>query len=198
MDLGPRRAAPAAGLLRTSAALVLLAACSASPAQTPRADDPDRGSPVVRVQGASDPGADPHVPLRSRVTRVAGHLSDVRRDRVARQARATVQDYLDGAFTASGRGPFRLFEAGLRRAARADQEVLTRAGGPTGRAGGRETTVTGAAAWFSVAAPGGRPVGITARLRVDLSAGSLTGRLMLTPADGRWQVFGYDLARGGR
>ena len=42
-------------------------------------------------------GAAPRVELRSRVTRVAGHLSDVRRERVGRQARATVRDYLDGA-----------------------------------------------------------------------------------------------------
>jgi hypothetical protein len=145
----------------------------------------------VHVAGADAPAS--AVQLRSGVTRVAGHLSDVRRREVARQARATVRDYLDGAFAASGHGPFRRFLPGVRRAARADQKVLTE---PAGRARSGTPAVR-AAAWFSVAAPAGRAVGVTARVRVDLRDGSLTGRLLLTRADRRWRVFGYDLARSG-
>jgi hypothetical protein len=72
--------------------------------------------------------------------------------------------------------------------------VLTQPGG----AAGTGPAVTRAEAWFSVAAPEGRPVGVTARLRVELASGSVTGRLLLSRADGAWQVFGYDLARSGR
>jgi hypothetical protein len=175
----------------TAALVLVVTGCSAAPGPTPGASAPDPGaSPAVLVHERGEPVAAPRVALRSRVTRIAGHLSDVRREQVARHVRATVRDYLDGAFAAADGGPFSRFQAGLRRAARADEEVL---------ADPEDATVTRARAWFAVAAPEGRPVGVTARLRVDLDAGgapaSLTGRLLLTRADGRWQVFGYDLAR---
>lgn len=191
MHLGRPRGRGAGGLLRTIPALVLVAGCSSSPGADPDAAAAHPGSSAVHVAGADTPA--PAVQLRSGVTRVAGHLSDVRRKQVARQARATVQDYLDGAFAASGHGPFRRFLPGVRRTARADGNVLTEPAGPA-RSG---TPAVRAAAWFSVAAPAGRPVGVTARVRVDLPDGSLTGRLLLTRADGRWRVFGYDLARSG-
>jgi hypothetical protein len=143
------------------------------------------------VVGGSDVQARTHgLRLRSRVTRVSGHLSDVRRARVAEQARHAVLDYLRGAFTDGGR-PFQDFVPALRPAARRDAAVLREAG----------AEVTDATAWFSVLASGGRPVGITARVAVELRAAtgparSLTGRLLLTEEHGAWRVFGYDLARG--
>jgi hypothetical protein len=179
----------------TAAAVVLLTSCSAAPAGTPGAVVPEAaGSEAVLVNDTGGRAAAPRVELRSRVTRIAGHLSAVRRERVARQARATVQDYLEAAFTDSGAPPFQGFQPGLRKAARADERVLV---------GARHTTLTRARAWFAVAAPHGRPVGVTARLRVDVAsmarhARALTGRLLLTWSDGRWQVFGYDLARDAR
>ena len=197
MDLGLHRARRAGVLLRALAAVVLVAACSVSPAvpaSAPGTRDADRVVSTVLVRDASGPGATHPVLLRSRVTRVAGRLSDVRRDQVARALRATVQDYLDGAFDdAPGQGWLRRFQAGLRRTARTVGGVLEQPGGA--RAG--RTTVVRAAAWFSVVAPAGRPVGATARLRVEPATGSLTGRLLLTRAERRWQVFGYDLARSG-
>ncbi len=105
-----------------------------------------------------------------------------------------MKDYLDAAFAGRGERPFRRFQAGLRRAAAADHEVLVE---------GDDVELTRAAAWFAVAAPEGRPVGITARLRLDLvvddgPATALTGRLLLTRLGGQWEVFGYDVARAGR
>ena len=68
--------------------------------------------------------------------------------------------------------------------------------------GDGQTEVVRARAWFAVAAPHGRPVGLTARLALDLTdpergaaATSLTGRLLMTRAEGEWRVFGYDVAR---
>lgn len=52
-----------------------------------------------------------------------------------------------------------------------------------------------------VAAPKGRPAGATARVRIRLVLDGertdvVSGRLLLTPIGGGWQVFGFDLARG--
>jgi hypothetical protein len=196
MDLGPPWPPPITRLAAPAALLLLVTACSASPDTPPAAGvaQPE-GSTAVLVHGSESRDAAPRLVLRSGVTRVAGHLSDVRRERVARRVRATVEAYLDGAFAAGDEGPFDGFQAGLRRAARADERVLV---GPAAPA-----AVTRAAAWLSVAAPEGRPAGVTARLRVDHggrggAAATLTGRLLLTRADGDWQVFGYDLARSGQ
>ena len=131
------------------------------------------------------------VELHSRITRIAGHLSDVRRERVTRRAGSVVAGYLDGALdgTPDRKGhALADFTAAAGRAARADGQVLR----PR-----RPVEVTRARAWFAVAAPHGRPVGLTARLSVEGEEGTpvLTGRLLMTEVDGAWQVFGYDLAR---
>ena len=174
-------------------AAVLLTACSAIAVEAPDAG-PARptGSPVALVHETEVRERPPEPRLRSRVTRVAGELSDVRRERVARQARAVVRGYLDGAFAGQD-GPFDGFVAELRRATRADEQVLV---------GDGETEVVRARAWFAVAAPHGRPVGLTARLAVELAdpdrgaaATALTGRLLMTRVEGKWRVFGYDVAR---
>ena len=179
------------------AALATLAACSGDAGPAPAADpaEPERSAVLVHRTQASEPT--PRLELRSRVTRVAGQLSDVRRERVARQVRASLVDYLEGAF-AGGDHPFRGFVPGLRRSAEADARVLRGTGRPA--AGGSGTTR--AVAWLSVAAPGGRPVGVTARVYVELpdddsgQPPTLTGRLLLTRQGQQWRVFGYDLARG--
>ena len=199
MLLRPGWTGRATRLAGTVAVLAGLTACSALDGSTRGsgtslqvdAADP-RGSGLV-VSGAGAPGSTsgstPRLVLRSRVTRVAGHLSDVRRERVARHARASVEDYLERAFVTEDH-PFRELVPQLRRAARADAPVLRGAG---------EVGVIRAAAWFAVAAPHGQPVGLTARIAVDLPAGSsVTGRLLLTEHGHTWRVFGYDVARGER
>ena len=190
MDLGPGWTAGATRLAAAAAVLVALTACSAHDAATSAsgaAAEPDGSRLVVHEAGAVK--QDPPLELTSRVTRIAGHLSDVRRERVARQVREVVADYLEAAY-ADGGHPFKTFVPGLRRAARADAPVLEGDG-----------EVVKAAAWFSVAAPRGRAVGVTARLAVDLrtddgTASSVTGRLLLTKEGAEWLVFGYDLAKG--
>ena len=185
------------GLAGPGAAL-LLAGCSVLPDAAPADGSPSSAgptpTPAVPAGVDSAPEPDSGVELRGRVTRVAGHLSDARRERVTRRAGAVVEDYLD-AMTAPGDDLPEGFVRELRPAARADDRVL----GP-----GNDVEVERARAWFSVAAPGGRPVGLTVRLAVDLApkgggtpAGTLTGRLFLTRVAGDWRVFGYDLARSG-
>ncbi len=195
-----RAAARVVAGVGAGAALLSLTACSALPAETPAAGTatPARqpaepaGPPAVLVRGTEVEEATPRPRLRSRVTRVAGELSDVRRERVARQARRTVRGYLDGAFAGED-GRFDGFLGELRRAIGADEQVL---------AGDGQTEVARARVWFAVAAPHGKPAGLTARLAVELTdpdrgeaVTSLTGRLLMTRAEGEWQVFGYDVAR---
>ncbi|MFC5728264.1 hypothetical protein [Nocardioides vastitatis] len=54
-----------------------------------------------------------------------------------------------------------------------------------------------------VAAPNGRPAGATARVRLKFTMSGgvertdlVTGRLLLTPTEDGWKVFGFDLRRG--
>ena len=200
----PRTLSRAGAAGATGAAFLALAACAGiedgrfdgAGASEPAASPP---SGPVLVHGADRAAGGPAVKddpadrighlLRSRVTRVAGPLADVRRDRVARRARAVVAGYLQGAFLHTG-DPFRAFTGRARRAARSDGELLTES---------RGVELRRAHAWFSVAAPEGRPVGLTARVLVELAdgrrAGSVTGRLLMTRTADGWRVFGYDLAR---
>jgi hypothetical protein len=184
----PRRGRRPWGVV--AAALLLLPSCSAHDDAGGTSDRSGNGSGAGGQRAGASDG--PRVELKSRVTRVAGHLSAVRRERVERQARATVEDYLQGAF-AGGDRPFADFVPALRRQAAADAAVLrSRAADGTTRAN----------AWVAVAAPRGRAVGATARIAVTVpdggSTSTLTGRLLLTVEGSRWRVFGYDLARGDR
>ena len=206
-----RLAAATAAAATTAAAVVFAVTASSARDDGPAPDaSAGDGSSALLVQGAG-PGTSavtdrvaggttsttPSVLLRSRVTRVAGHLSDVRRERVSQHAHAAVLAVMQAASDEAER-PWRGFVRGLRAEARTDAPVLRGSGEP----GPVE-----ARAWFSVAAPYGRPVGVTARVAVTLPSdeegpASLTGRLLLTRHPGgagpAWQVFGYDLARGTR
>ena len=204
MHPGPARTRPGRRVTRLvlvvvavviTAAAAVLAVTTSSARDTGPAPGTAAGTrPGVGTPLLADPSSE--IRLRSRVTRVAGQLTDVRRDRVARRAHATVLAYLETA--SGGDAPWRGAVRGLRREARADAPVLR---------GTEELGPADARAWLSVAAPHGRAVGVTARLAVTLPpddgpAVSVTGRLLLTPRAGRggtaWQVFGYDLARGTR
>ena len=193
MDPRPHRTGRRTVAAGSLAALLWVAACSGSGAPAGTGASTGPSASLAQEGAAGEPAGDEAaaLALRTRVTRVAGPLSDERRERVGRQARAVVAAYLEGAFAAGDR-PYRAFLPGLRRSARADAAVLRGEAGPVR-----------ATAWFAVAAPHGRAVGVTARLHVELPAGAepastLTGRLVLTREDGQWQVLGYDLARGER
>jgi hypothetical protein len=58
---------------------------------------------------------------------------------------------------------------------------------------------------IDVMAPKGRPAGATARVRLVFSTTGDTeervtvrGRLLLTPAHGKWRIFGYDVSKGAK
>jgi hypothetical protein len=58
---------------------------------------------------------------------------------------------------------------------------------------------------IDVMAPKGRPAGATARVRLVFTTTGDTeervtvrGRLLLTPAHGKWRIFGYDVSKGAK
>lgn len=169
------------------AAVLLLSGCTGGdeePAGDPGSPTPDVVEPVRVV---------------TTVSRVAGALSSTERTGLAEEVGAVVDRYLEGAFGGVPPGDdysaaFADFTVGAAARARKDLDVLTAEGLATA------DLVSDGAAYVAVLAPRGRTVGATARLDVSLleassadPAGTLTGRLLLTPTAGGWQVFGYDL-----
>ena len=185
------------------AAVLLLPAGGCTGGSGDATSGPTRSPEATRTTRAK-----PSVPLRVRVTHVAGRLPDRNRRALATRVRRTVSGYLDDAFV-SGPYPrtdfddsFAAFTRGAAKRARADAGLLTnRPFGSTTRS----VRATRRTASLSVLAAGARAVGVTARIDVGLVGdrgdrparrSRLTGRLMLTPQGARqWKIFGYDLAR---
>jgi len=186
----PSRAVPLTALTLLA---VLLSGCTSDP-------DPEAGPPSAPSSASPSSSAPEPLRLETAVARVAGKLSQARRERVARKAGAVVEDYLQAAFLAGPpQGAFDSFTSGARKQARHDRRLLTAAG----LRSAEPVTATHAAAYLSVLAPRGRVVGATARLEADLRVERrgeprtvrLRGRLMLTPTAKGWRIFGYDLSR---
>lgn len=141
--------------------------------------------------------------VRTTVSRIQGRLSKARRARLERNTSQLLAGYLSAAYLherpADGyRGAFPGFTSGARTLALRDVDTVADAS----FADAEDVRSRGAVAFLSVVAPEGRPVGITARVFLDLrvteKGGARTvpvrGRLMLTPGDDRWRIFGYDLS----
>lgn len=160
-----------------------------------------------RSSASEERGASPQVrttlDVRTTVSRVQGGLSRSQRARLEERAGRLLSDYLSAAFLhrRPGNGyaeAFPGFTPGARELALRDVDIT--ADGAYAKA--RDVQPRGAVAFVSVVAPDGRPAGATARvlMKLDVSeAGGnrvvqLRGRLLLTPADAGWRIFGYDLA----
>lgn len=141
--------------------------------------------------------------VRTTVSRVQGTLPKDRRARLERNAGQLLAGYFSAAYLherpADGyRDAFPGFTGGARTLALRDVETVADAE----FADAENVRSRGAVAFLSVVAPAGRPVGVTARVFLDLRVTEqgrartvpVRGRLMLTPRDGRWQIFGYDLS----
>jgi hypothetical protein len=171
------------------AALALLAstvACTADDDEPTDAEPTDSPSVTETV-----------IPLKVRVDRVRGDLTPVSRKRVVREIAESLQRYLDGALLGDyPRREFALarFTQGAEQQARRDLDLLT------GRAFKNAESVTARQlkAGVSVLAPEGRPAGATAKVRFSLDVDGvpvvLAGRLLLTPQQGTWRIFGYDVS----
>ena len=179
------------------AALVLgLAACSGDEEKDPDAP----GS-------SASEGAAP-ITTKVSIGRVAGDLDQRRRAQVKQSVAEVVDGWIDAAYVGGEwpRGDFADYSDALRdftpdakRRAAKDRALLTNVA-----IGDRVESVraTRRVLQVDVLAPGGRPVGATARVLVrfrtdgDLSRVDLVrGRLLLTATKKGWKVFGYDVSR---
>ena len=128
---------------------------------------------------------------------VRGDLSDRARSRVHEGITTSVEGYLQAALLGDyPRSDFTLagFTKGAAQDARRDLDVLT------GKAFADAESVTAKAlkADVVVLAPEGRPAGATAKIRFALDVDGVPvvvrGRLLLTPDQGTWRIFGYDVS----
>lgn len=187
-----------AGAAASTAVLLALTGCSAGADSSE--EEQRRGLDASAV-------TQPEVRVRTSVARVHGDLSDPQRKQLERKAGRVMSGYLSAAYlqqrpTAGHRGSFPGFTPDARRLALRDARTAS------GRAfaWADEVRPLGAVAFLSVVAPEGRPAGATARVLLRLAASDdrrerevqVRGRLLLTPAGKRWQIFGYDLSVGTR
>lgn len=183
---------------------VFLGGCSGDDASDDGAPEPGEAAVQSSARGLPDGTRRTTVG----VGEIAGRLS--RRDRalVRDQVGRVVDRWWRAAWLAPDypttriKAPFPGFTPAAERWARRDAGTMT-AAGISRRIGGvvpRKRTVT-----VDVLAPGGRPAAATARFRLDLATWDrrlaerigvmrVSGRLFLTPAGRRWQVFGFDVA----
>lgn len=183
-------------------ALALLAgsaACTAAEdADGARLLPPGLHHPGGAVTGTTV-GTERSVVVRTRVTRVAGRVPAAARVQLVARVDRIVTGYVEGLVDGSA-DPYAHFTPGARRLAAASDRPRLPArlrAGP-------------ASAYLAVLAPQGRILGVTARFRVPLlpdrdagprrAVADLSGRLLLTPTQGGWRVFGYDVTwpDGGR
>lgn len=159
--------------------------------------DDDKG------QKPADPGAPAQVTTQATVAALTGKLRPDVQEQLTAAVTKMVDDWFDAAFLGdfprSDYDPaFAAFTEGAATKARADLALVS-AVAIADRIDHAEAT--GRAVGLDVLAVKGRPVGVTAN--VDLTfetTGALagpqrvTGSLDLTPVDGQWKVFGFDIA----
>jgi hypothetical protein len=194
-----------------------MTACTQEHDDAPAVGESEQRTPTTAPTATAPARLD----LTVRVVRVSGGLGPARKKEVAARARRALEAYvraayLDGVGAGTGTdkggtatrstrqggtaaGAFAAFTPDTARQARRDEDLLTSAGfGDVTKVEPVEAT-----ALLSVLAPKGRVVGATARttLRFEVTDGDgnthqqdVHGRLMLTQEQGRWRIFGYELA----
>lgn len=192
-----RSTAPALALL------VGLAAGCSSEDRTP-AGSGESGPSLVEPSDAPTLQIEP-VTMLGRVTgRLARPAARKVEQRVSRIAVRWLTDaYVGGRFPRKRfDDAFAGFSRGARTAARSDLRVMSNAG-----LGARveEVTATGMSVEVDLLAVDNRPVGSTAHVLTTFRTDGpregryrVSGRLMLTKDEGRWNVFAYHVSKGGR
>lgn len=171
-------------------------------------DAPEEPTPGASTAEPTPQQPEPEaVPTRVRMGKVVGRLPAPRRKQLRRQVRPVVDGWLDrqwvdGPWPREVGDGFPGFTRQATRQARRDRGVTT-LGDLGTRIDGVE--VTRRAVRVDAVAAGRRPVGVTARVKLDLRTSgqvsrkvTLRGRLMLTRTKGGWKVFGYDVTKGKR
>ncbi|HEY1118654.1 MAG TPA: hypothetical protein VGE43_13160, partial [Acidimicrobiales bacterium] len=169
------------------------------------ADDP--GEPAAESpSGTPSATTGPAVPTKVSFGQVTGRLDRATRQQLATKVQAVVEGWTEAAYL-GGDYPRRAFAEswpgftrGAADQARRDRDLMSNQD-IGDRIDGVE--VRRNALVIDVLAVKGRPVGVTARVRLGFrTTGDLertvrvTGRLFLTRTGGQWKVFGYDVTKG--
>jgi hypothetical protein len=173
--------------------------------------DGDRAAaPPAPHSSESSPTAAAPKPVRTKLTvgTVTGHLAKKEQRRVVAAAGRVVDRWFEAAYLGDDYPRRRVdkafagFTPGARSQAHADRALLTN------EDIGRRIDAAIASrrlVQVDVLAVRGRAAGLTARFTLDLATtGKVTrkvrvrGRLFLTRTERGWQVFGYDVSKGGR
>lgn len=172
-------------------------------------DRKDAAAPTATSASASASSSPTPAELSTKVTvgRVTGHLRSRERKHLKTAVTHVVDGWFDAAFV-GGRYPrgdfhraFPRFTSGARADARHDRRLMSNAD-----IGRRIDSVeaTRRRLRIDVLAVRGRPVGVTARVGLDLATTGrlhkhleVKGRLFLTRTGAGWRVFGYDITKGG-
>lgn len=202
----PRRTVPSGpglvGPLLTVALVAgALAGCSEEPADRPSAT---RTSASASADATEAP-AEPVVRTKVRVGQVTGKVTKRRSKRLVKEIAGVTDKWLDAAYV-SGDYPrtnftnaFPGFTTGATRTARGDRDLMTNADLGKRIAG---VKVKRRLVTVDLLAVGGRARAATARVRLAFTTRGVTrrvrvtGRLFLTQKNGRWRIFGYDVAKG--
>ena len=200
-----RRSDAASGRRRARRALAALCVPLVATAALTGCSSDDDAERAAHTGGGTSASSAPQIRVRTTVTRVHGELSKAREDHLVSQAGRLITAYVQAAYfhqrPGSGyRGSFPGFTRGARTLALRDTKVAS----DRTFAGAAQVKPRGAVAYLSVVAPNGRPVGVTARLVLDVAVvqgdrtrwKQVTGRLLLSPGPHQWRIFGYDLAMG--
>ena len=150
----------------------------------------------------SPAGATPEpVAVEVTVDRVSGTLRPKARKKLVAAVGGVLRGYVDSGFL--GTYPrtdfgdaFADFTSSAAKDARKDRDLLTGAGFKDAKSVSAESLT----ARLAVFSPESHPAGATARIRFDLQVDgrpvTVAGRLLLTPVESGWKVFGYDVHRG--
>ena len=163
-------------------------------------DDDD--TPENQDPGSSASDSAEEEPIHTTVEGISGRLDQARRDDVKTGVSAAVDAWFEGAFLGDfPRGDyapaFDRFTEGAREDAMRDLELLSNKeiedSIESAEAGNRRVRL-------EVLAPKGEPQGVTAHFVLDyFTKGELEdhrrvrGSLYLTPQEGEWRIFGYDV-----
>jgi hypothetical protein len=175
-----------------------------------RDSDEAAAPPLPRSSESSSSTAAAPKPVRTKVTvgTVTGHLAKKERLRVAAAAGHVVDRWFEAAYVGDDyprrrfANAFAGFTPGARAQAHADRALLTNQdiGRRIDAATAKRRRVQ-----VDVLAVRGRAAGLTARFTLDLATTGkvarkvwVRGRLFLTRTERGWQVFGYDVSKGGR
>lgn len=191
----------------TSLVLVLLLGLGATACTGGDDASPDPGESTPPAQSTQD-ATSFEIETRTTIGKQVGRLHPGDPKALVETMTSIVQRWFNAAYVGGEyprsdfRDAFPGFTPGARDRARRDIDLMSNKG-----IGQRidDVTPTQSRVWLDVLGVRKKAVAVTARFRLKFETEGdyerkvrVHGRLLLTRQDGRWRIFGYDVARGGR